>query len=156
MAVFCGPVSCVLPPPPLEERVEEVGFSLMLDLLTPPGTGPVEINRTPFDEQFFSVKDAIVLPDGAPVNVFWFVNFDVDQEYETLPIETPATSLRLRGCDTLLIGTDPMFITVDALITEGDLVVDNDKDDPRVTANGEPIQRVSWALVVKGSQAGCQ
>jgi hypothetical protein len=113
--------------------------------LDPLTAGALLLERKPEEQLLFKVAQALENPDGVELNYYWFVDYSVgSQEFIT---DDP---FQLNGCDAALIGPDPDTVTVEVLVTQGQLIFNPEKADPRATLAGEPIQKIVWAIEVTG------
>lgn len=144
--------SCVLPPPPTPEPVVVPELHLDYQKLTPVGAGPFLLQRD-FNSLglAFSVKNAISASAELQVNTYWFIAFKLE---EPTAWDVEGELITLHPCDFKLRSKD--VVTVEALVTTGELVIDAEQTDPRVTVNGEPIIRAVWTVQIDGPDANCQ
>lgn len=140
-----------MPPPPLEKPEDDSTFFVDPQLSDPPGAGPIQLERAPSEQQLFSVDNAIQTDEATPVNTYWFVDFNVDAPQKWLTEDR--NSLNLCGCDPDHFGVaGDRTVTLEVLITPGELVFDFTLPDPRRTAGGEPIYSLRWTIMVTGGQ----
>lgn len=144
--------SCVLPSPPLEKVDPGEGLELEFSLLEPVVKQPIPLPREPGESQRFSVSSAVSSDQDSAINVFWYIDFDPESPVEHT---TEGNTITLFGCDALLLGEDGKLVSVEALITHGDIEFDESFADPRVTADGTTVLRAQWFVKVTGSVTGC-
>ena len=140
--VFIG---CVLPPPPFKKAEPVASLVVDYSALDPLTAGTLVLERKPEEQLSFKVAQALEIPDDTELNYYWFVDYTVgSQEFIT------GDPFQLNGCAAALIGPDPDTVTVEVLITQGTLIFNPEKADPRTTLGGEAIQKIVWAIKVTG------
>lgn len=154
VAMFCAPTSCVLPPPPRTQPETVQELQIDFNLVKPLNVSAIHLDRL-FDapKQRFEVTGAI----DDDVNLYWFVDFDVAGAGEELTFASVGTFHDVAPCDTLLLEGDPRVVLVEVFVTRGVLVKDptGESADPRVTLDGEPLQKITWTVVLNGPVNGC-
>jgi hypothetical protein len=130
---------------PALEELPECHLSVIWDQVEPVGSGPFEIEHHSNSTLAFGVENAVQGCSDSPLFVHWFV--DYDSELDPIAPSSGPTFL-LNGCHPKMLGAYPKTVIVEALATHGELTIDAQHSDPRVTVAGETIQHIVWAVVV--------
>lgn len=130
---------------PANEPEPECHLTVSWDRVSPVGSGPFEVQHHSSTSLAFSVTNAIETCDSLPLKVYWFVDFDPASD--ALPAASEPDYL-LTGCHPKLAGAYPKTVMIEALATQGELSMNSQSPDPRVTLAGEPVQHLVWTVVV--------
>ncbi|MFT5434500.1 MAG: hypothetical protein ACI9OJ_005213 [Myxococcota bacterium] len=147
--MFLTAQSCVLLPPTSEEDVVQAELQIVNSGATPATFEVARLGRAFNRNQPFSVRNALLVADGAETpNVFWYVAYS-DRPTEKQDIR--GLDFTLEGCEARINqGVGQQTHLVEALITYGEVGVFGSNADQRVTLGGEPIEIVTWAVEVFG------
>jgi len=130
---------------PAEEQSAPCHLKVSWDQISPVGSGPFNIEYHSTASLAFSVSNAIEACGEAPLNIYWFVDFDPASD--SIP-DASGPDFVLPGCHEKLAGAYPKTVVVEALATQGKLILSPDHPDSPVAANGDPVQHLVWAVVV--------
>jgi hypothetical protein len=130
---------------PVRDSVPECFLSVLWEHLSPPGSGPFELERSSSAKLSFSVAGAVHTCTDTAASVYWYVNFDANTDAVGEPGSDVFT---LPGCHEKLAGAYPKTVIVEALVTEGTLILDPASAEPRVGADGQTVQHLVWTVVV--------